>query len=139
VAAALPATGSSSRGLSLQLYAPDELYFLRAQGSARLPITPDLFPANHTRQRLRSYVVQARGTDVAGLKVRVALASSGATHTFTLDGDGVADGAAFPAPVGQTLFEEWAFSVDAGDNPGFDLTGLEDLSMFVEYDFDYRS
>ena len=139
VLAALPASGSASRGLSLRLYAPDELYFLRAQGSARLRVGPDMFPANHTGQRLSSYVLQARGAEVGELLVRVALGSSGATHTFTLDADGLADGAGFPAPVGQSLFDEWTFTVDPADNPGFDLAGLEDLSVFVEYDFDYRT
>jgi hypothetical protein len=139
VMAALPRSGGSSRGLSLQLYAPDELYFLRAQGTARLSITPDMFPANHTGQRLRSYVVRATGTDVAGLKVRASVASSGASHTFTLDADGAADGGAFAAPVGGSLFDDWTFEVATADNPGFDLATLRDLSMFVEYDFDYRS
>jgi tetratricopeptide (TPR) repeat protein len=139
VIAALPTSGSASRGLSLQLYAPDELFFLRSQGTAELEIEAALFPANHTNQVLTSYHIQARGDNVAGLQVRVDLQGLGAGHLFQLDGDGLADGAVFAGPVGRTLFDTWTLTISQGDNPGFDLTGLDDLSLFVEYDFDFRS
>jgi Tc toxin complex TcA C-terminal TcB-binding domain len=139
IRAALPPGGSASRALSLQLYAPDELFFLRNQGSARMEITPDLFPANHVDHRLKSYVVQARGAGVDGLKVRVDLEGLGAGHEFTLGPDGTADGAAFPAPIGQSLFDTWTITIDPEANGGFDLDGLQDVAVFVEYDFAYRS
>jgi hypothetical protein len=139
ILASLPTSGSVSRGLSLRMYAPDELFFLRSQGSAELQITPDLFPANHTNQVLSSYSIQAQGTNVAGLKVRVEFADLGSTHTFELDASGIADGASFPTPLNQSLFGKWIFTIDPAENPGFDLSGLTDLSVFLEYDFDYRS
>jgi hypothetical protein len=136
---ALPSNGSASRGLSLRMFAPDELFFLRSQGTAELRITPDLFPANHTNQRLSSYFIQAQGANVGGLQVKIDFANLGTSHTFKLDANGTADGAAFPAPVNRSLFENWTITIDPAANPGFDVSGLTDFSVFVEYDFDYRS
>lgn len=138
ILAALPASGNASRGLSLRLYAPDELFFLRGQGSADLHLTPDLFPANQTSLKLTSYSLQAYGAKVGGLRVRVGLRGLGAMQTVTLDANGLAGSAAFPAPLNHTLFDTWTFTVDPADNPGFDRAGLTDLSLFVEYSFDYR-
>ncbi|MBM9593826.1 Tc toxin subunit A-related protein [Roseitranquillus sediminis] len=134
---ALPTSGSASRGISLRLYAPDELYFLRSQGTARLALTPGLFPANQVDQTLTGYTLKASGAGVAGLRVRVAYEALGAEHTFVLDADGTADGAAFLDPVGRPLFDTMTFTVES-DAPDFDLAGLTDLALFVEYDFDYR-
>ena len=139
ILAALPAGGNASRGLSLRLYAPDELFFLRSQGSAALRITPDLFPANHVNQRLTGYLIRALGEQVEGLRLRVEYETLGASHTFQLDADGAAGAAAFPDLVGHSLFDTWTFTIDPADNPGFDPRGLSDLSVFVEYDFDYRT
>jgi hypothetical protein len=132
IRAALPSSGSASRALSLQLYAPDELFFLRSQGSCRLEITPDLFPANQTHHTLTGYVIQARGADVDGLEVQVELESSQAGHVFTLGADGTVDGAAFTAPIGQNLMDTWTLTIDPAAN-------VEDVAIFVEYDFDLRS
>lgn len=139
IVAALPTSGSASRGLSLKLYAPDELFFLRGQGNAQLAITPDLFPANQVAQKLKSYSLQALGESVAGLKIDVAYEGLGQTHQFELDAQGMATQADFAAPVGQSLFDTLSFTIDAAQNPGFNLSNLDDLSLFVEYDFDYRS
>jgi hypothetical protein len=136
---ALPRNGSASRGLSLRMFAPDELFFLRSQGTAELRITPDLFPFNHTNQRLRSYFIQAQGANVGGLQVRIDFANLGSSHTFQLDANGTADGATFPALVNRSLFENWSIRIDRAANPGFDVSGLTDFTVFVEYDFDYRS
>jgi hypothetical protein len=138
ILAALPRSGSASRGLSLRLYAPDELFFLRSQGAAELRITPDLFPANQTNQRITGYTIQALGPNVANLRLQVGLAGMGATQTIQLDANGLAAGTAFPAPLNRTLFDTWTFTIDAGDNPGFDRAGLTDLALFVEYGFDYK-
>lgn len=139
ILANLPTSDSASRGISLRLYAPDEWFFLRSNGTAVLRLTPNLFPANHMNQQLTNYTIQTRGTNVAGLNLRVDLENAGASHTFSLDADGVADSSAFTAPVNQSLFDNWTFTIDPADNPGFDLAGISDLMLFVEYDFDYRS
>ena len=139
ILAGLPASGSASRGLSLRMNAPDELFFLRSQGAAELRITPDQFPANHTNARLLNYSIQAQGAGVAGLKVNVGFENLASTATFTLDADGLADGATFPGPIGQTLFDTWSIAIDPAANASFDVSALEDLSVFAEYSFDYRS
>ncbi|MGI5823933.1 MAG: hypothetical protein ACOX6Z_08350, partial [Dethiobacteria bacterium] len=138
ILAALPAGGSASRGIALRLYAPDELYYLRSQGAAELCLSPAFFPANHTNLRLKGYTLQALGENVAGLRVHVAIAGLGAGHTFQMDSSGNAAGSAFTAPLNHSLFDTWIFTIRPEDNPGFDLSGLTDLAMFLEYEYDYR-
>lgn len=139
ILAALPAGGSASRGISLRLYAPDELYFLRSQGSAELRLTSDLFPANHNNHRLKSYSLQAVGENVAGLRVRVNFDGLGVAHTFQLDAGGNVSGATFPDPLNRSLFDTWTLTINPNDNPGFNLSNLVDVAVFLEYEFDYRS
>jgi hypothetical protein len=143
--AALPATGTGSRAFSLRLTAPDELFFLRSQGSAALTLDEALLPANQGHPQLKSYFLQARGPAANGLKLRVDWAGLGSGNLFTLDAGGNAGGAAFTAPVGRTLFDTLNFTVSAADNPqlvkdgALDLSGLLDLSLFVDYGFTYRT
>jgi len=146
IKAALPANGTASRGLSLQLYAPDELFFLKNQGNATLNIEPSMFPANQKNQVLTSYFIKATGetATIANLKVRVKLEGLNQGFTFTLGADGTIGSAGFAAPLNKTLFDKWNFIINAADNPQLvqdgklNLRGLRDLSIFTEYKFDYR-
>jgi hypothetical protein len=137
IKAALPPTASAARALSLRMFAPDELYFLRSQGSAQLSVDATMFPANHGNPRIRSYSLQGIGPAAAGMKVRLDSANLGAGHVFTLDVQGNAAGTGFPNPINQSLFDSWTITVPPGDNPGVDLSGLTDFSLFFEYDFTY--
>lgn len=145
VVAALPALGSGTRSFALRLTAPDELFYLRSQGQALLTLDAALLPANQADPQLRSYFLQARGTASAGLKLRADWAGLGDGHLFECDANGNADGAVFAGPVGRTLFDTVQFSVNAADNPQLlkdgvlDLSGLQDLALFVDYTFTYRA
>ena len=142
--AALPGIGSGTRSFSLRLTAPDELFFLRSEGSAELVLDASLLPSNQSDPQLKSYFLQARGIAATGLNVRVDWTGLAAGNLFTLDANGNADGAGFAAPVGRTMFDTLTFSVSAADNPQLvkdgvlDLSGLLDLSLFVDYEFTYR-
>ena len=145
VVATLPAQGSGTRSFALRLSAPDELFFLRSQGQAELVLDAGLLPANQAAPQLKSYFLQARGAAAAGLKLRADWAGLGAGHLFTLDASGNADGAAFAAPTGRTLFDTLSFRINAADNPQLvksgvlDLSGLQDLALFVDYSFTFRT
>ncbi|MEM9550866.1 MAG: hypothetical protein AAGA05_06810, partial [Pseudomonadota bacterium] len=139
VVATLPTSSSASNSISLRLYAPDELFFLRANGSCGFALTPNLFPANQINQVLTGYHLRVQGAAAAGLTLTVEFENLGQSHSFTLDADGRASGADFAGPIGQSLFENLAFSIDPAANPGVDLSQIEDLQLVVEYDFDYRS
>jgi len=145
VLATLPAQGSGTRSFALRLSAPDELFFLRSQGQAELVLDAGLLPANQASPQLKSYFLQARGAAAVGLKLRAGWAGLGAGHLFTLDAKGNADGAAFAAPTGRTLFDTLNFRIDAADNPQLvnngvlDLSGLQDLALFVDYSFTFRT
>src|SRR4029077_897892 len=58
IKAALPKSGKTSRGISLGLYAPDELFFLRSQGTAVLNLSEDFFPANQVNRKLTQYFIR---------------------------------------------------------------------------------
>lgn len=141
IKADLPTSGSGSRALSLRLYAPDELFFLKSQGTAQLNIVPEFFPANQTNLILTRYRIQAVGeaSTVAGLNIRIDFDNIGGTHTFQLDNDGNADGVTFTAPLNQSLFDTWRLTIDPADNPNVDLSQLDDIAVYIEYNFDYRN
>lgn len=144
ILASLPTTGSGTRSFSLRLSAPDELFFLRSQGTADLVLDASLLPANQDDPQLNGYFLRASGPAAPGLKLRVDWVGLGAGALLTLDADGNADGTLFPAPLGRTLFDTVRFSVSAADNPHLvtdgelDLSGLLDLALFVDYSFTYR-
>lgn len=139
VLAALPATDSSTRALSLAMTSPDELYFLRSQGKAVLTIQEDLLPANHQQPVLTSYAVQVTGPASPNLKIRLDSSNLGTGHLFTLDAAGNASGVDFADPIGRTPYDEWTVAVSSDDNPGVDLAGITDVSLYFEYDFAYRA
>jgi len=121
------------------LYAPDELFFLRANGTCALNLTPNLFPANQVEQKLSNYRLIVRGEAAAGLRIRVNFENLGAEHVFELDAEGRANTRDFTTPLGESLFDTVTFTVDPDENPGVDLSQIEDVYFFVEYDFDYRT
>ena len=146
ILAALPASDTASRGLSMQLYAPDELFFLKNQGSASISIEPALFPANQKNQILTNYFLKVSGeaATIGNMKVRLQVEGLNQSFTFTLDADGNADSDGFQALLNRTLLDKWNFTIDPADNPHLvqngklNLYGLRDLSIFLEYKYDYR-
>ena len=146
IKAALPKSGKTSRGISLGLYAPDELFFLRSQGTAVLNLSEDFFPANQVNRKLTQYFIRATGDAAAvkNLKLKVELLNLNKSKTLTLNETGENDGSSFADPVGKPLLDTWTFSILAADNPqlvkngGLDLSGIQDISMFTEFTFDFK-
>ena len=146
IKAALPKSGKTSRGISLRLYAPDELFFLRSQGTAVLNLSEDFFPANQVNRKLTQYFIRATGDAAAvkNLKLNVQLINLNKSKTLTLNATGENDGSSFADPVGKPLLDTWTFSILAADNPQLvkdgvlDLSGIQDLSMFTEFTFDFK-
>jgi Tc toxin complex TcA C-terminal TcB-binding domain len=151
IRAGLPTSGEASRGISMRLFTPDELFYLRSQGSGELEFEPDMFPANHENLRRDRVVLQASGDapTIASLTLRLASAELGTEARITLDGQGAADsetaGSALAPLLNRPVLDTWTITIDPADNPSLvrdgrlDLTGLRDLSVFLEYRFDYRS
>jgi hypothetical protein len=144
---ALPPGSSSSRGFSLGLYWPDELFYLRNQGSAQLAFVSGEIPFNQVAPIRRSVTLRASGDPavVGGLKVRIASQESGGEITATLDAHGALTNGALAPLNGRTLFDRWTVRITAEDNPGRvaatapALEGVTDFQVFVEYDFTYRT
>lgn len=146
IVAALPAASSASKGISMRIFTPDELFFLRNQGEAILNIDSNMFPANQTNLILKEYRFQAVGeaSTINNLVFEVGFANLGSDFTFTADGNGAIDGTAgYGDPIGKSLFDQWTIRIKGADNPHLvqdgqlNLSGLQDIILFVEYDFDY--
>lgn len=142
----LPTTDSASRAVSLGLYLPDELFYLRNQGTAEIEFEEGMFPSNQEERVRTDTLLRATGDPgtVGGLTLSIHSAALDSTVDVTLDVDGTADADALGALVGGPLLDTWTVTVDPEANPDLvvdgdlDLSGLADLSTFVEYDFRYR-
>jgi hypothetical protein len=147
VRAALPPGGSSARGFSLGLYWPDELFYLRNQGTAQLGFVAGEIPFNQVAPIRRSVTLRASGAPdvIRGLVVRVASQDLGSEIKATLDASGTLTNGALAPLLGRSLFDRWTVRIAADDNPGRVapaapvLERLTDLQVFVEYDFTYRT
>jgi hypothetical protein len=150
VQAGLPATGAASKPTSLRVFAPDELFFLRQQGSGQIPLSATDFPRTQTQRARTSATLRLTGPAslVGGLKIRVTPAG-GAELTVSTGADGTVAGNVAADPLGSLIGRDpattLAISVTAADNPGrpalndaVDLTGLADLQLLQAYTFSYR-
>lgn len=148
VRAALPTTGSASRGTSLRFFFPDELFYLRNKGEAMFGFTADQFPNSQIGLTRTSTLLRLLGDAglVGGLTLRLVSAAASTTFTVTTDGDGLVTGPALGGLVGQPVLDDWQIHILPEDNPGkldgegkMNLSGLEDVQIFQEYNFTYRS
>ena len=150
VKAGLPATGTGTKVTSLKVFAPDELFYLRQQGSGQVPLSPADFPRTQTARARTSSTLRLNGPAslVGGLVIRLTPAG-GNEFTVTTAADGTVAGAVPADPLGSLIGGDpataLAVSVTAADNPGkpaqgaaVDLTGLTDLQLMQEYTFSYR-
>jgi hypothetical protein len=149
VRAALPVAASASRSMSLKFSAPDELFYLRNQGEAELVFDSTLFPRSQkgltrTKDTLK---LTGQAAAVQGLTLRLTTDGNGGEMVLTTDAKGeVRDAAGSPlaALQGKAVLDRWRFAVRADDNPQLvkdgtlDLSGIDDLMVFFEYQFDYR-
>jgi hypothetical protein len=150
VRAALPTTGTGARGISLRLYFPDELFYLKSRGAAQLVFDAGMFPRNQLNLVRNQVVVQALGdaATIGGLTIRIASTALGGVLVVKLDNTGRLDSKAAGSPlaplVGRPLFDEWNVTIDPADNPqlvrggSLDLSGLTDVQLYFEYGFTYR-
>ncbi|MFZ5818119.1 MAG: hypothetical protein ACOY93_22940 [Bacillota bacterium] len=151
VRASLPAGGSASRALSLAMFYPDELFYLKNQGSAEIAFDASMFPANQVNLVRSRLVLRCTGDPAAvgGLRLRLFSRELGSEVEIQTAPDGTVDASAAGSPLapllGRPLLDEWTIRIKADDNPGvlrdgqLDLTGIGDLLVFVEYSFDYRT
>ncbi len=149
VRGALPAGGTASRSTSLKLSAPDELFYFKNQGEAELVFDATLFPRSQQalkRQR-DTLKVTGQAAAVQGLTLRLTTDAAGGEMVLKTDAKGeVRDSAGSPlaALKGKAVLDRWRFAVRAGDNPqlvkngALDLSGIDDLMVFFEYQFNYR-
>jgi hypothetical protein len=148
IKSSLPATGSASRGTSLRFFFPDELFYLRNKGEAQIHFTAEQFPNNQTSKMRTSIQLRLIGNSglVDGLVMRLTSSAIGTTLSVTADSEGIVTGSALGGLTGQPVIDEWQLHILPGDNPGkvdsqgeLDLSSLEDVQIFQEYTFTYRS
>ena len=148
VKAALPAAGAATRGFSMRMSFPDELFYLRNKGEAILEFSPGMFPRNQTNLKRTGVLIKVLGDAAAGLTMRLTPAGGPAELTLVANAEGEVNDATPGKPLrklhNRSMFDTWTLRITADDNPGLvadgelDLGGLEDVLVFFEYSFDYR-
>jgi hypothetical protein len=145
VRAALPASGGSSRPISMAMELPDELFFLKSNGNAEIDFSDAMFPSTETSRERTSVVMKLTGepATVGGLTLRLTSREHGSALTLTTDARGLVDEALEPLN-GEPVVDTWTLRITAEDNPRLvrdgelDLSGLRDVLVFLEYQFLYR-
>jgi hypothetical protein len=150
VRAALPNTGTASRGISLRMFYPDELYYLKHRGDAEVTFDAGMFPRNQKaflRTDVTIKVLGKPGT-VGHLTLRLTSDNHGAEIVTTTDSQGEINASTPGAPLdalkNEALLDGWTIQITADDNPilvedgALDLSDLDDILLFFEYSFEYR-
>ena len=148
VKATLPTTGSASRSTSLRLQAPDELFFLRTQGSGSLVVAAADLPRTQKNVARTSFTLRLVGEPgvIGARTVRLTPASTGTELVVTTDADGLVQGAPVASLLGAGVADSFAIEIRAADNPTLPvgpggipvLSGLTDVSVYQSYSFTWR-
>ncbi len=142
---ALPDSGAATRPISMALELPDELFFLKSNGSADIEFSDAMFPNTETARERTNVVVKLTGepATIGNLTLRLTSREHGSALTLTTDADGIVDEALDPLS-GEPVIDHWTLRITAEDNPrlvrdgALDLSGLRDVLVFLEYEFRYR-
>jgi hypothetical protein len=142
IKAALPPGGTASRGFSMRMWHPDELFYLKNQGQAELEFEPGMFPNNQTNVMRTDVKMKLSGTPetINGVTLRLKSQAHGPELVVVTDTNGEAD---IPALRNENLIDTWNISITSADNPGLvtdaklSLSGLQDVLALFEYSFDY--
>lgn len=149
VKAALPKSGSGSRGFSMSMLFPDEMFFLKNKGNAELAFEPDMFPHNQTKMKRTKVTLKASGdiATIGGLSLHLKSAEQDIELALKTNAEGEVNAATPGDPLkvllNESMLDRWTINLAAADNPGLvkngilDLSGLKDMLIFFEYSFDY--
>jgi hypothetical protein len=151
ITAALPANGNASRGVSLRMWYPDELFYLKSNGDAEITFDAGMFPRNQTNLLRTDVTLKLAGAaaTVNNLTLRLTSVVHGAELTVVTDGNGEVNDSTAGQPLralrNESVLDKWTLRITAADNPHLvaagqlDLRGLQDVQLFFEYSFAYRT
>jgi hypothetical protein len=150
VKAALPKSSTGSRGFSMNMFFPDEMFFLKNKGNAELEFETDMFPHNQTKMKRTRVTLKANGeaATINGLTLRLKSAAHGAAELVVkTNAQGEVNAATPGDPLkvlqNEAMLDKWTINITAADNSALvkngllELGGLKDLLIFFEYSFDY--
>jgi hypothetical protein len=150
IKAALPVAGSGSRGFSLSMMFPDEMFYLKNKGNAEIEFAADMFPYNQSNMKRTKVSLKAGGdaTAIKNLTLRLKSTAHGATElVLKTNAQGEVNAATAGDPLkvlkNEAMLDKWTVNITAADNPALVkdgalvLSGLKDLLIFFEYSFDY--
>lgn len=145
VKAALPETGGSARIISMAFELPDELFFLKSNGSAEIEFTNAMFSTVETNRQRSSVALRLTGqpATIGGLTLRLSSREHGSPLTVKTDAGGQVRDALAPL-AGEPVIDDWTLAITAEDNPrlvrngALDLSGLRDVLVSLQYEFSYR-
>jgi hypothetical protein len=142
VKAALPAGDTASRGFSMRMWYPDELFYLKNQGQAEVEFEPGMFPNNQTNLKRIDVKLKMSGAaeTINGMTLRLKSQAHGSELVVASDANGEVNVSAL---LNENLIDTWNISITPADNAGLvmdgklNLSGLQDVLAFFEYSFDY--
>ena len=146
VRAALPAGGGATRPISMALELPDELFFLKSNGSAEIEFSDAMFASTETSRERTNVVLKLVGepATVGGLTLRLDLARARRPAHAHDRRDAVSSTRRCEPLSGEPVLDSWTLRITAEDNPdlvrdgALDLSGLRDVLVLLEYQFLYR-
>lgn len=149
VKASLPTDGHSSRVFSTKFTFPDELYFLRNQGNAKLSFDRTLFPYNikDMQRTATSIKIYGSGDAEKNLTFKLKSAALATELVCTTDASGEISSTGTPLAdlLTQNMIDDWDITISADDNAAkvadntFSLNKISEVMIFFEYNFNYRS
>ena len=143
----LPASGNASRAVSMQLYFPDELYYLRNNGEGIMQFDTSMFPANQTDLKRGSTQLKILGAKESIKNLTLTLESSDKNKTITIktDADGKVPASKFTQLKNGAMTDQWTITIPEAENQHLikddrlDLSGIQDLIFLTDYTFKYQS
>jgi len=151
IKAALPMTGTASRGFSMRMWFPDELFYLKSKGDAEMTFDADLFPRNQRNFKRTDVTLKVAGAaaTINGLTLRLLSQEHVTELALTTNTEGEVNDSTPGQPLralrNGNLLDKWTITVNAADNPhlvtngALDINGIQDVQAFFEYSFDYRT
>ena len=143
----LPTNGSAARSFSMQLYFPDELYYLRNNGEGELKFDVNAFPYSQTdfkRSKSKLKVLGDANT-VNGLTLSIESKEMNKTVSVKTDHKGQVKPNKLSALKNGSMVDTWTVKIKPEDNPQLvinntlDLSGINDIIFVIDYNFNYRS
>jgi hypothetical protein len=141
----LPKSGSGSKGVSMQLFFPDELYYLRHKGEGILVFEEGFFPHTQTNLNRTLTLMKLTGEPevINNRAIKITSKALDLSISVQTDDKGEVSATQFSQFIEKDMFDTWIVElVSTESDPALKETefeGVWDVILLFEYDFTYRA